>query len=146
MKLSFFFCLLFFCLPYYSKAIIQGCHNGSAVYTTFLGYTNFYGTNYEVYSSTGDVVTIYNNQDGQNSPPCGQIVSTGTVSQGYQCWIAASLPPTNSSSGVSWQTKVTVTGSYTPCPVPFDDYIFPLLFLLGCLGYYQLCKKVVVNY
>lgn len=116
-----------------------GCHNGSKVFTKYLGTTDHYGTIHEVYSSDEDehVITIYNNSDGTNTPKCDEIVPTGvTPTGGPQCWIAPNVPPTNSSAGASWQTKVNITGTYTPCPI--DDYIPVIVVVVAGFGFFYL--------
>jgi hypothetical protein len=131
---SLFF--LLFCsatLPCFATTTIQGCHNGSAIYTKYLGKTNFWGTYFDVYSSTTDPIEIYTNNDGQNTAPCGEIYATGTTSLGSQCWLAPSVPATNTQSGVQWGTKYEITGNYVPCPI--DGYVWFLVFGSGFVGY-----------
>ncbi|TKB98246.1 hypothetical protein [Pedobacter cryotolerans] len=122
---------------------VQGCNSGSYIYLQHIGSTNFYGNVYEVYfngTNQGERIKIYNNDDGLATTKCdeispGSIVPTG----GNQCWIAISVPATNTSTGATWATKVNAT--YVPCPinnVPIDDFIpvilvTTVLFGLLCL-------------
>lgn len=136
--------ILFIVFDLNAQFATVGCDNGSRIYTTYLGTTNHYGTIHEVYSSTGDQIRIYNNEDGLNSPKCGEIVPTGKSNAGgNQCWIASYLPPNNTSTGVSWQTKVNITGSYVPCPI--DDKVDFFLVIIVLLGFLTIKKYFLIN-
>jgi len=124
--------LIFFIFVSTNVYAINGCRNGNFIYTTYLGTTNFYGTVYPVWSNSNPIV-VYNNQDGKNTVPCGQTAPTGITETGGQCWISASLPPTNNSSGVTWGQNATVSSSYVPCPLDDELYIlFGLTIIVSC--------------
>lgn len=139
MKYSFLLFLLLF-VGFKANAI-NGCRNGNFIYTTYLGTTNFYGTVYQVWSNSNPII-VYNNQDGQNVTPCGQIAPTGITNTGGQCWISATIPPNNNSNGVTWGSNAVVSSSYVPCPIDDNLYIlFGITVLTSCFFFK---KKIII--
>jgi hypothetical protein len=125
---------------------VQGCNSGSYIYLQHIGSTNFYGTIYEVYyngTNQGERIKIYNNEDGLETTKCDEISPSSIVpTGGNQCWIASSVPATNTSTGVTWATKVNAT--YVPCPinnVPIDDFIPFILVSTAFIGIFCLRRR-----
>lgn len=123
---------------------ISGCSDGTFIYTTNIGSTNFWGTTYQVWSRSS-AIKFYNNNDGKNSPPCGEVAPTGVViDRSSTCWISNTVPPTNTSTGVTWGNNAVVTSSsYVPCPI--DDGIAIIFIAIGIIGIYFIKRSPFIT-
>ena len=129
-----------------TRITVTGCNNGSYIYITSIGYTEFSGEMHQVYDSNGQKIRIYNNEDGKDSPKCNE-VAAANISNNYnspQCWINSYVNPKNNSTGASWQTNTVIT--YDDCStlnMPLDDYIPLLILLVGSLGAIFIKKQLL---
>jgi len=113
---------------------------GGVIYTTDLGFTNFYGNKYRVYSRSGNT---YLKKYGPTSS-CGEtnsanISSYTQPSYSNQCWVSNYLNNTNDQTTVEYGAWVTYT-SLTPCPI--DDDVLLLIIILGVTGFILIRRNV----
>lgn len=115
-----------------------GCDRGSAMYTQKIGTTNFWGTLYDVYYSGKSYPIDPNNTSACNSINKNTVITGKTVNGQSTCWVASSVPPTNSSSGVTWGTFSQYTLKDCTQNVPLDTNTWVLLLGTALLGSYAI--------
>ncbi|MBB2144313.1 hypothetical protein GM921_02340 [Pedobacter sp. LMG 31464] len=118
-----------------------GCRIGDAVYTQYLGSTNFWGTTYKVYNRNGQVYAI----DYSPGEQCNYIESNDIYDQGSQCWVNNYVNPTNNQSGASYGTYVHYTVDLCNVSLPLDDYVWVLLLLVGGVGAYVISTRRITT-
>jgi hypothetical protein len=117
--------------------------NGGVIYTTDLGFTNFYGNKYRVYSRTGNTyLKKYDPTSNCGETNSANITSYTQPSYSNQCWVSNYLNPTNDQTTAAYGAWVTYT-SVTPCPI--DDYAWLMILVIAFLGGLFITQKVHVN-
>lgn len=114
---------------------------GGIIYTTDLGFTNFYGNKYRVYSRFGNT---YLKKYGPTTN-CGETNSANVTpytqpSYSNQCWVSNYLNSTNDQTTVEYGAWVTYT-SISPCSI--DNDAFLLIVILSITSFLLVKKNVV---
>jgi hypothetical protein len=123
-----------------STAYGYGCRLADAVYTQYLGSSNFWGITFKVYNRNGQAYNV----DYSPGEQCNYIESNDIIDQGGQCWVNTYVNPTNNQTGVSYGTYVYYSVDVCNVSLPLDDYVWVMLLAVGGVGAYVISKKRIL--